>query len=132
MRRAMAEAVVGDDVFGEDPTVRELEEEVARLFHREASLFVPSGSMGNQIAAVASGTPLPAYGAVADSIMVSLSKGLGAPIGSVLIGDRAFVGKARDVRKMFGGGMRQVGVIAAPGLVAVRTMRARLADDHRR
>lgn len=242
MRRAMAEAVVGDDVFGEDPTVAELEQETARLFHREASLFVPTGCMGNQIAArlharpgeeavveaaahmfdwelaglaalsgiqvrplasarggldpdlvratlrpaggfrprcgllllenthnfhggavvpvehlarlhavarergarvhldgarlwnaaVASGTPLPAYGAVADSLMVCLSKGLGAPVGSMLVGDAAFVAQAREARKLLGGGMRQVGVLAAAGLVALRTMRGRLADDHAR
>ncbi len=242
MREAMATAEVGDDVFGEDPTVRTLEEEVARLFHREASLFVPSGCMGNQIAArlhthpgeevvveaashtydwelaglaalsglqarpcpsergsmdpdlvratlrpaggfrprcgllmlenthnfhggaivtvehlrrlhdvareraaavhldgarlwnaaVATGTPLPTYGGVADSLMVCLSKGLGAPVGSMVVGDRAFIARARDVRKLLGGGMRQVGVLAAAGLVAIRTMRARLVDDHRR
>lgn len=242
MRRAMAEAVVGDDVFAEDPTVLALQEEVAALFGREAALFVPSGSQGNQIAAwlhtgrgeeialgeashsydwemaglaglsglqartlpthrgridpdaaraalhpaggfkpacrllvventhnfhggavvpidhlralaevaaqkgaavhmdgarlwnaaVASGTPLTAYGAVADTLMVCLSKGLAAPVGSVLVGDAAAIARARDVRKMFGGGMRQVGVLAAPGLVAVREMRDRLADDHRR
>ena len=242
MRRAMAAAVVGDDVFGEDPTVAELEREVAGLFRREAALFVASGTQGNQVAvrvhtspgeevavealshtydwelagmaaisgvqarpipsvrgaidpeaaratlrsaggfrprcglllventhnfhggavvpvehlrllrdvarergaavhldgarlwnaSVASGTPLTEYGSVADSLMVCLSKGLGAPIGSVLVGDGVFVRRARDVRKMLGGGMRQVGVLAAPALVAVRTMRARLADDHRR
>jgi threonine aldolase len=242
MRRAMAEAVVGDDVFGEDPTANELEAEAARLFHREASVFVPTGCMGNQIAArlhaspgeeavvesaahmidwelaglaalagiqarplasargcldpdtvratlrpaggfrprcallllenthnfhggavvpiehlqklhavarergakvhldgarlwnasVASGTPLPAYGAVADSITVCLSKGLGAPIGSLLVGDTQFIARAREARKLLGGGMRQVGVIAAAGLVALRTMRSRLVDDHHR
>ena len=242
MRRAMAEAVVGDDVFGEDPSVQALESETARIFGREASLFVPTGCMGNQIAArlhthpgeevlveaschmydwelaglaalcgvqaralpsvrgaldpdqvratlrpaggfrprcgllvventhnfhggavvpierlralhaiakekgasvhmdgarlwnaaVATGVPLPAYGAVADSLMVCLSKGLGAPVGSMLVGDAAFVARAREARKLLGGGMRQVGVLAAPGLVALRTMRARLVDDHRR
>jgi threonine aldolase len=242
MRRAMAEAVVGDDVWGEDPTVHELEEETARLFHREASLFVPTGCMGNQIAArlhtrpgeeavveaashtfdwelaglaalsgvqarplpsarglldpdqvratlrpaggfrprcgllcventhnfhggavvpvehlrtlwavarergarvhldgarlwnaaVATGTPLPSYGEVADTLMVCLSKGLGAPVGSMLVGDRAAMAEAREVRKLLGGGMRQVGVLAAAGLVALRTHRARLVEDHRR
>jgi threonine aldolase len=242
MRRAMASATVGDDVFGEDPTVRELEEEVAGLFRREAALFVPTGCMGNQIAArlharpgeevvveasshmfdwelgglaalagvqarslpsrrgaldpdlvratlrpaggfrprcglllventhnfhggavvpienlrrlfevtrergasvhldgarlwnaaVATGTPLAEYGAVADSVMVSLSKGLGAPVGSLLVSDGLWIAKAREARKLLGGGMRQVGVLAAAGLVGVRTMRARLADDHRR
>ena len=242
MRRAMAEAVVGDDVFVEDPTVLTLQGEVARLFAREDALFVPSGSQGNQIAAwlhtsrgeeiavgeashsydwemaglaalsglqartlptqrgvidahaaeaalrpaggfkpacrllvventhnfhggavvpiehlrrlkavagardaavhldgarlwnaaVASGTPLEAYGEVADTLMVCLSKGLCAPVGSLLIGDAHVIAKARDVRKMLGGGMRQVGVLAAPGLLAVREQRARLAEDHRR
>src|SRR5688572_1381538 len=242
MRRAMAEAVVGDDVFGEDPTVHELESETARLFHREAALWVPTGCMGNQIAArlhgrpgeevvvessahmvdwelaglaalsglqartlpstrgrldpdavraalrpaggfrprcgllllenthnfhggaivpiehlrvlhavarergakvhldgarlwnaaVASGTSLADYGAVADTLTVCLSKGLGAPAGSMLVGDAELVAAARGARKLLGGGMRQVGVLAAPGLVALRTMRARLGDDHRR
>lgn len=242
MRRAMAEARVGDDVFGEDPTVLELQTEVAALFGREAALFVPTGSQGNQIAvrlhtqpgeevavgeashsfdwemaalaalsgvqarilptargcidreaasaaihpaggfrpacrllmventhnfhggavvplahltalketaaergarvhldgarlwnaAAASGVPLSAYGEVADTIMVCLSKGLGAPVGSMLVGDEALIARARDVRKMFGGGMRQVGVLAAPGLVAVRDMRSGLAEDHAR
>ena len=242
MRKAMAEAEVGDDVFGEDPTVATLEAEVAGLFGREAALFVPTGCMGNQIAvrvharpgeeavveekshasdwelagmaalagvqvrplrsdrgaldpdlvratlrkaggfrprcgllmlenthnfhggavvpierltalravarereaavhldgarlwnaAVASGTPLSAYGTIADSLMVALSKGLCAPVGSVLVGDRAFVTRAREARKLLGGGMRQVGVLAAAGLVGVRSMRGRLAEDHAR
>lgn len=242
MRRAMADAVVGDDVLGNDPTARELEQEVAALFGREDSLFVPSGTQGNQIAAhlhagpgeevavghnshtydwelaglaalsglqarplsadrgridldearatlrpaggfrpacrllmtenthnfhggavvplehlqelqliareknarvhldgariwnasVAAGVPLTAYGAVADTIMVCLSKGLGAPIGSLLIGDRALMQQAREVRKLLGGGMRQVGVLAAPALIAVREQRHGLADDHAR
>ena len=76
--------------------------------------------------------PLEAYGEVADTLMVCLSKGLCAPVGSVLVGDEDLIAKARDVRKMLGGGMRQVGVLAAPGLIAVREMRGRLADDHRR
>jgi threonine aldolase len=242
MREAMASAVVGDDVFQDDPTVQELEREVAALFGREAALFVPSGCQGNQIAAhlhagpgeevivgssshtfdwelsglavlsglqarplpadrgvfdldqvartfkeargfksscrllmventhnfhggavvplehlqalqataqehgahvhldgariwnaaEASGVSLEAYGAIADSLMACFSKGLGAPIGSVLVGDAAFIQQARGTRKMLGGGMRQVGVLAAPALVAVREQRALLADDHRR
>jgi threonine aldolase len=83
-------------------------------------------------AAVASGTPLEAYGATADSIMVCLSKGLGAPVGSVLVGDAGWIARARPVRKLFGGGMRQVGVLAAPALVALREQRAGLARDHAR
>ncbi len=242
MRQAMAEAVVGDDVLGDDPTVLELQEEVARLLGTEAALFVPTGSQGNQIAAhiharpgqeiacganahtydwemaglaaisglqartlpaelgrididaarealhpagghrpaclllttenthnfhggavvplehlqalravasdvgarvhldgarlwnaaVASGVSLADYAATADSVMVCLSKGLGAPIGSVLCGTSAFIEEAHDVRKMLGGGMRQVGVLAAPGLIAVRDQRERLVDDHAR
>ena len=242
MRTAMAEAVVGDDVFQDDPTVQELEREAAGLFGREAALFVPSGCQGNQIAAhlharpgeevivgahshtfdwelaglavlsglqarplpaalgvfdtdqveatlrdaygfrpacrllmventhnfhggavvplehlqqlrevarargarvhldgariwnasAASGVALEAYGQVADSLMACLSKGLGAPVGSVLIGDQDFITQARGVRKLLGGGMRQTGVLAAPALVALREHRALLAADHRR
>jgi threonine aldolase len=240
MRRAMAEAEVGDDLFGEDPTVRRLEEEGAAVVGMEAGLFVPSGTMGNEIALHLLGRPggevicdadshivwfetgamaalsgllprpipsplglldpeaveaaiapdqvwrsrtvlieventhnmaggtlydrprleailevarrhrLPAYldgarifnAAVAldvpvstlaagfDAVMFSLSKGLGAPIGSLLCGGRDFIREARRVRKMFGGAMRQVGVIAAAGLVALRRGPARLAADH--
>ncbi|MFN3596061.1 MAG: GntG family PLP-dependent aldolase, partial [Rubricoccaceae bacterium] len=241
MRRAMAEAEVGDDVFGEDPTVARLEETVAELLGKEAALLVPSGVMGNQIAvrvhtrpgdevvvpershlfhyegggpaalsgvqlrpvgdatgvlrpedvaAVVRGTydweprtrlvclentvnkaggrvlPDAAARAVAelararglalhldgarlwnaavalgaaeatlaapfDSVMACLSKGLGAPAGSVLAGEAAFVREARRVRKLLGGGMRQVGVLAAAGLVAL-AHRPRLAEDHAR
>ncbi len=242
MRAAMAAAVVGDDVLGDDPTVRELESEVAALLGKEAALFVPSGTQGNQIAAhihagpgeevavgasahtydwemaglaVLSGLQartLPAdggridldaaasalhpagghrpacrllttenthnfhggaivpldhlqalreiarergakvhmdgarlwnasaatgispadYAATADSVMTCLSKGLGAPVGSVLSGERDFIARAHDVRKMLGGGMRQVGVLAAPALVGLREQRAGLAHDHAR
>jgi threonine aldolase len=241
MRRAMAEAVVGDDVFGEDPTVRVLEEEAAAAMGKEAAVFVPSGTMGNQIAlhlhvrrgdevlveasshvlhyemgalaALSGAIPkaLPArHGllepetveaaivrdvpyqsrtaalvienthnlaggtlyevdrlerlqAVArrrglalhldgariwnaatalgcapadlargfDSVMFCLSKGLGAPVGSLLAGGRDFIVEARRVRKMLGGGMRQVGVLAAAGLVALRQGPRHLAEDHR-
>jgi threonine aldolase len=242
LRRAMAEAVVGDDIYGEDPTVRELEQEVAQVLGKEAALFVPSGSMGNQIAvrlqtspgqevaigasghsydaemaglaalsgvqarplatergcfdveevraalkpaanfhpacrlliventsnfnggavvplahmtalrevalqrgarvhldgarlwnaSAASGVSVARFAAQADTVMVCFSKGLGAPIGSALAGDNATMARARDVRKLLGGGMRQVGVIAAPALLALRTHRERLKDDHAR
>ena len=242
MRQAMAQAEVGDDVLGDDPTVRTLESEVAELFGKPAALFVPTGSQGNQIAAylhtgrgeevavgenshtydwemaglagnagvqarplpasrgvidldaarealhpaggyrpacrllltenthnfhggaivplehlralkavadernarvhldgarlwnaaAETGTPLADWAATADSVMACLSKGLGAPIGSVLVGEADFIAQARDVRKMFGGGMRQVGVLAAPGLLAVREHRERLVEDHAR
>ncbi|HWM94838.1 MAG TPA: low specificity L-threonine aldolase [Thermoanaerobaculia bacterium] len=240
MRRAMAEAEVGDDVYGEDPTVNRLEEESAALLGFEAALFVPTGTMGNQIAlrllarpgeevvcdalshilqfemgalsalsglvpralstprgllnpveveavirthapiqsstglleienshnlaggfvydrphlerlldvarrhglpvhldgarifnaAVAVGTTAAALASGFDTLMFCLSKGLGAPVGSILCGGRDFIQEARRVRKMFGGGMRQAGVIAAAGLVALRKGPARLVEDH--
>ena len=240
MRRAMAEAEVGDDVIGDDPTVAALEERAARLLGKEAALFVPSGTMGNQLAifthtergnevicgkpchiqehevgapAILSGVtlvPIPAptgrldpeevaaeirepdihhpetglvclecahsSGAVqdveelravadvahtaglpvhldgarifnaavalgcdvseiaspADSVMFCLSKGLGAPVGSLLCGTAEFVAKARKGRKIFGGGMRQVGILAAAGLYALDHNIERLVEDHRR
>jgi threonine aldolase len=239
MRKAMAEAEVGDDVYGEDPTVRRLEERVADLLGTEAALFTPSGTMANQIALRAhtrhgdevihgkdahcwryeSGAlaalaglqsqQLPghlftaaevqaafkgaadvhaaptrvvcventhnmaggvcwdrgqldevlatthALGMVAhldgarlwnaaiagattekelargfDSISVCLSKGLGAPTGSLVAGSRELIRIVHRLRKMYGGGMRQVGILAAAGLHALDHHRARLADDH--
>ncbi len=240
MRRAMAEAEVGDDVFREDPTVRRLEEQVAGLLGKEAALFVPTGLMGNEVAvkvhtrpgeevildanchimnyelgmmatfsgvmprpvpgdrgfptpdqvaaairppiyyycrtglvalenthnmagggiypperyravvtlahekglrvhldgarlfnaAVASHRPARELAEGADSVMVTLSKGLAAPAGSMIAGTRAFVEEALQVRQRMGGGMRQVGVLAAAGLVALETMIPRLAEDH--
>lgn len=240
MRAAMAAAEVGDDVYGEDPTVNQLEEEAAGLLGFEAALFVPSGTMGNAIAirllarpgqevladershvvqfelagmAALSGvlprvvrtadgllTPAAIRGALrpaayyrsdlaavvlentanmaggsvadapamraavaaareaglavhvdgariwnaaaacgsppaellrgADTAMVALSKGLCAPVGSLLAGSRALVAEGRRVRKQLGGGMRQAGVLAAAGLTALGTMTGRLADDH--
>jgi threonine aldolase len=240
MRRAMANAEVGDDVYGEDPTVAALEAEAAAAVGHAAALFVPSGTMGNQIALRLHGAPgqevicdsrshmmvlemgamsalsglvpktldspqglldpaaveaavvpragfrsgtclvavenshnlaggtiydrahleallavagrhgLPAHldgarifnAAVAldtsaaalaagfSSTMFCLSKGLGAPVGSLLCGSRELVTEGRRVRKMFGGGMRQAGVLAAAGLVALRQGPARLAADH--
>ncbi|WP_338726636.1 low specificity L-threonine aldolase [Haladaptatus sp. DJG-WS-42] len=240
MREAAAEATVGDDVYGEDPTVNDLEARAAEIVGKEAALFVPSGTMGNQIAAkvhtnpghevlvereshiykwelgglahhsqlqvrtidggdrgvltpeairenaveesdheagtglvcventhnakggvVVSpaemdaaaeaandlGVPLHVDGArifnaaatadvpasrlvaEADSVMFCLSKGLGAPVGSMLAGSEAFIDAAHRVRKLMGGGMRQAGMIAAPGLLALEN-RSRLADDH--
>lgn len=240
MREAMAQAAVGDDVYGEDPTVNRLQEIAAGVIGKEAALFVPSGTMGNQIAiavhtrpgsevicearahvieyemasmAVISGcmprpvsTPdgiltadriegslraeLPgltragvivventhnlASGAVTppqeleaiaglagrrglplhmdgarifhaalatgrsaaelaagfDSVMFCLSKGLCAPVGSMLAGTRSFIDEARRWRKRLGGGMRQAGVLAAAGIVGLTTMRDRLVEDH--
>ncbi len=240
MRKAMAAAEVGDDVYGEDPTVRRLEERAAALLGKEAGLFVPSGTMGNLVAVMTHtsrgseiileaeahiyyyevgglavvaqvlprtipgdrGTftpemlaavlrapnihfPVPALvclenthnragGAVwpqerldavaaaahqaglavhldgarifnaatylgrpaaeiarsADSVMFCLSKGLSAPVGSVLVGRKDWIARARKNRKIVGGGLRQAGVIAAAGLVALDTMIERLAEDH--
>ena len=246
MRRAMAEAEIGDDVFGDDPTVIALEERAAELTGKEAGLFVASGTMGNLVcemvhvprggeiivpagshtihheaanyavvvgasmrtvpwdgggrmslediraafrnpddvhdpltalvvventhsdsmaqplpaeyveavaavahdggvplhvdgarifnAAVALGTPVSRLLAGADSASFCLSKGLACPVGSVVVGSRDFIRRARRARKLVGGGMRQVGVLAAPGLVALRDgpagMIERLAEDH--
>ncbi|HEX2041643.1 MAG TPA: GntG family PLP-dependent aldolase [Acidimicrobiales bacterium] len=242
MRRAMAEAEVGDDVYGEDPTVNALEEVFAQRVGKEAALFVPSGTMGNQLALrllappattvvvgrrqhlviyedaaggrnagvqfhtvddsdgtvrsedvawaveaaahhqprpslvcventhmpadgapwprermealgataaaaglavhldgarlfnaeVASGTPAADFTRPATTVMCCLSKGLCAPVGSLLAGPADVIAEARVERHRMGGGMRQAGVIAAAGLVALRTMVDRLADDHRR
>jgi len=240
MREAMLDAKVGDDVFGEDPTVRELEEKLAAMFGKESAVYCPSGTMCNQIAikchtqpmdemicerlshvyqyenggfALHSGisvrlingvngmlTPrdiaeslLPkqdwlarsrlvvientankgggsyyteaemeeiqafcagnglrlhldgarifnalaenggstvATGGMVDSLSICLSKGLGAPVGSVLAGQRDFIAEARRWRKSFGGGMRQGGMLAAAGIYALDHHRSRLARDH--
>jgi threonine aldolase len=241
MRKAMAEAEVGDDAYGEDPTVNKLEETAAARMGKESGLFVASGSMGNLVsalawcergteavcgvdshllvnemgsiaalggvqmrslsndkrglldadevdasisptagmfprtallclenthnrgngaalsvdeltpladvahnrglavhidgarifnAAVALGVPVAELAAVGDSISFCLSKGLSCPVGSVVCGDREFIDRARRMRKALGGGMRQAGIIAAAGIVALDTMVDRLADDH--
>src|SRR5947207_1059877 len=115
MRRAMAEAEVGDDVWREDPTTKRLEAAVAERFGR---------------AAVATGVDLADWGAAVDSLSVCFSKGLAAPVGSAVVGDADFVERARRARQQLGGGMRQTGVLAAAALVAIDTMVERLADDH--
>ena len=241
MRRAMFEADVGDDVFGEDPTITKLEETAAARTGKEAALFVSSGTMANLVsllthttagdellvgdrahivraeaggvsrlggvlattlpnqpdggfdpelipgavrpddmhqprttllalenthnfcggsvvslerteeiagvarehglrvhldgarifnAAVASGHSVAELAAPADSVAFCLSKGLGAPVGSLICGDEAFIREARRTRKLVGGGMRQAGILAAAGLVALDQMVDRLADDH--
>lgn len=240
MRKAMAQAEVGDDVYGEDPTVNELEKLAAKIFGKEDALFVPSGTMGNQVsimahtqrgdevileanshifwyevgamavlsgvmphpvagkngvmdpddvkkairpenihfprtslitienthnrsggrviplenmkeiysiakefginvhvdgarifnASVASGISVKEYARYADSVMFCLSKGLCAPVGSVVVGDSKFIKRARKARKMLGGGMRQAGVLAAAGIIALTKMVDRLKEDH--
>lgn len=238
MRAAMADAEVGDDGYGEDPTVNRLEETFAGRIGKEAAVFVPSGTMGNQIAIrclgragtrvvvgarqhvvvyengaagvnsavqlhtvpdadgtidpadvrsavaaaahhqppvsavmventhmpaggapwpvgrlaevaacgvpmhldgarlfnaeVACGVPAAGLAAPATTVMCCLSKGLAAPVGSLLAGPADLIGAARGERKRLGGAMRQAGVIAAAGLVALEQMVDRLADDHRR
>lgn len=240
MRRAMAEAEVGDDVFIEDPTVNRLQDRAAELFKREAALFVPSGTMGNLTCILAQTRPgqeviceeaghiynyeMASMSAIAgvlprvvqgddgilswetvskairpkiyyrpqtalislenthnmaggtvyptkvaneicdnahevgiavhldgarifnaatylrenvaeitkqfDSIQFCLSKGLGAPVGSMILGTREFIERSRSIRKMLGGGMRQAGVLAAAGLVALENGPQRLESDH--
>ncbi|MDH4198287.1 MAG: aminotransferase class I/II-fold pyridoxal phosphate-dependent enzyme [Candidatus Aminicenantes bacterium] len=242
MRRAMAEAEVGDDVLGDDPTVNKLEELAAATMGKEAGLYVPSGTMGNSIAvkawtheleevivearshvynmestsmtlvsrvmprplssrrgamdpadvgaavrvpsvhtprtslvcventhnnwsgavlpldnlkairaladrhglrvhmdgarifnaSTASGVPVKEYASYCDSVMFCLSKGLSAPVGSMVVGPRDFIDYGRRIRKALGGGMRQVGVLAAAGLIALTKMPARLHEDHER
>jgi len=242
MRRAMADAEVGDDVYGEDPTINRFQERAAELLGKEAALYVPSGTMANQLAlrvlarpgtevlcaarahvfryeaaaaawnsavqlhpfpdddglldvgvldetvqdaghhspavsliaienthmptcgrawsveevaavgavgrghgvalycdgariwnaSVALGVPARDLVAPATAVMFCVSKGLGAPVGSVLCGPRDLIRGAREHRQRLGGAMRQAGVIAAAGLVALDTMIERLADDHRR
>ena len=242
MRRAIAEAVVGDDVFGDDPTVQELERRVADLAGKDAALFVPSGTMGNQLAVycqtergdavlleseshiflyeqggvaansgalaevvtgeqgaitpaqvrsalrgedqhnarlrllcventhnrqggaivpleklralaelagengmrvhldgarlwnaeAATGIPIREWAAQADTVMMCFSKGLGAPVGSILTGGGDTLERARRVRKRWGGGMRQVGILAAACLYALDHHVGRLVEDHTR
>jgi threonine aldolase len=240
MRRAMAEAEVADDVYGEDPTMNRLQERAAQIFQKEAAIFVPSGTMGNQVAirvhtqhgqeiiceerahfinlesatvaafsgcqprtiygedgvitwqqikkkiappayyraqtglielentgsltggtvfpqdvadeicdgahelglpvhldgarifnaATAMGKPVAEITRKFDSVMFCLSKGLCAPVGSMLVGSKAFIDKARVFRKAMGGGMRQSGVLGAAALIALEKMPARLKEDH--
>lgn len=240
MRKAMFEAEVGDDVYAEDPTINRLEQRAAEIFGREAGLFVPSGTMGNQIAAklhtthgqeviceerghifdyemammahfsglvartvraedgivtwahvksklrprsyhsaktglvwlenthniaggvvtplevfneicdeshalglpvhldgarifnasVALGIPVDRLTAKADTVMFCLSKGLGAPVGSMLVGKADVIDRGRIYRKALGGGMRQAGILAAAGLIALEEGPQKLANDH--
>ncbi len=240
MREAMRDAEVGDDVYGEDPTVNRLQVNVARMFAKEAALFVPTGTMGNEIcikcfttpgdeiiagedshivvyetggpgllsgvqirpiatsrgildsdsvraairpdayyfprtrlvcventhgrsggsvypleqlrelwlltrasglhlhmdgariwnASVASGVPLTDYARYTDSLLVCFSKGLGAPVGSMIVSDRKTIDSARKYRKIFGGGMRQAGILAAAAEYGLTHNLPRLAEDH--
>src|SRR5436305_1222759 len=126
MRRAMIEAPLGDDVFGDDPTVNRLQEHAAALFGFGAALLFPSGTQST-LAALLSHSPLCAG---FDSVSSCRSKGLGAPAGTLLVGSRDFISRARRARKILGGAMRQAGVIAAAGLYALENNVERLATDH--
>ena len=176
MLKAMADAELGDDVWGEDPTAISLQEHCAEMFGMEPGLFVPSGTMGNETAlkaltnpgddvivesrshivlyehgapgvisgvvlrlidgarifnaSVASGVPVRDYAAEVDALSFCFSKGLGAPVGSMLLGTQELIDRARVIRQMLGGGMRQVGLLCAAARVAVDTMVDRLAEDH--
>jgi threonine aldolase len=240
MRQAMMEAEVGDDVFAEDPTVNRLQNRIAQMFGKEAALFVPSGTMGNEIcikvhtqpgdeiiveqeshifvyetagpsflsgvqmnpipgmngmitvqqikevlrpktyylpksalicienthgrsagsvipidsireihtmakdanikmhldgarlwnASIASGIPVHEYAKYFDTVSVCFSKGLGAPAGSIIVGDTLNIERARVYRKIFGGGMRQIGILAAAALYALDHNVERLKEDH--
>jgi threonine aldolase len=107
-------------------------EQIEEICHHAHSLDLPVHLDGARIfnAAVALDTDVARLTAPCDSLMFCLSKGLGAPVGSMLVGDQAFIERARSTRKMLGGGMRQVGVLAAAGLIALEKMPARLAEDH--
>jgi threonine aldolase len=113
------------------PISLEYTESVA-AFAREHGLLLHLDGARIFNAAVALGLPASKLVAPADSITFCLSKGLCAPVGSVLCGDKAFISKARRLRKLLGGGMRQAGIIAAAGIVALDEMVDRLAEDHRR
>jgi threonine aldolase len=112
-------------------TIFPLEEmEAIRNLADEKGLLVHLDGARIWNAHVATGIPLTEYGRLADTLSVCLSKGLGAPIGSVVVGDFEFVQEARRTRKMFGGGMRQVGIIAAAGIYALEHNLKRLSEDH--
>jgi threonine aldolase len=165
MRRAMADAEVGDDLFGDDPTVIRLQERAAALTGKQSALYLPTGTLCNQIAmhvftrsghavvceetahvgthelissALLSGitfrTVNGPHGMVtaaqAAALMFCLSKGLGAPIGSMLAGDAAFIEEARRLRILLGAGWRQAGIMAAAGLIALDEGPKRLVEDH--
>src|SRR5919109_1489667 len=131
MREAMARAEVGDDVWGEDPTVQRLEAlaAVAAVAH-EAGVPVHLDGARLFNAAVALKRPAAEFARHVDSVTFCVSKGLAAPVGSVICGSAEFVERARRWRKMLGGGMRQAGVLAAAGIVALERMVDRLAADH--
>jgi threonine aldolase len=110
-------------------TVEQVDELAEAAHHRSLAVHLDGARIFN--AAVALGVPASRLAASADTVGFCLSKGLSAPVGSILCGPRDVIGRARHFRKMLGGGMRQAGVIAAAGVIALEQMIDRLADDHR-
>ncbi|GMF39605.1 unnamed protein product [Phytophthora fragariaefolia] len=121
MRKAIAAAKVGDDVYGLDPTVQQLQKVAASMLGKEDAMFVPS---------VASGVAMEDLVKGADTVSLCLSKGLGAPVGSILAGSEKFIHHAKRLRKSLGGGLRQSGLLAAAGLYALEHQFDRLVEDH--
>src|SRR6266480_3010877 len=136
MLAAMAGAEVGDEQFHEDPTVNELQRRTAELlgaeaaWSRGASVHLDGARLFN--ASVAAGIPAAEWGRLADSVTVCFSKGLGCPLGAVLAGSADVIERAWQGKFLFGGAMRQAGVIAAAALYALDHHVERLAEDHAR
>ncbi|NLA05624.1 MAG: threonine aldolase, partial [Firmicutes bacterium] len=107
-------------------------EKMEAVFQLARSRSIPVHLDGARLfnAAVATGVPAHRYAAACDSVQICLSKGLAAPVGSLIAGPREWIARARRWRKILGGGMRQAGIIAAPGIIALETMVERLAEDH--
>src|SRR5437660_1463600 len=119
MREAIARAALGDDVYGEDPTVNQLERIAAAIMGKQAAMLVPSGTMGN-LAAMLAHCPRGTKALLGSQAHTYAYEG----------GSAEFIAKARRILKVLGGGMRQAGIIAAAGIVALHTMIERMAEDH--
>src|ERR671931_115342 len=137
MREAIARAVVGDEQKREDPTVNELERRGAELLGQEAAVFLPTATMANQIALRILAEPgdevlAAEMGRRFDTVTLCLSKALGCPLGALLAGSEELMLKARRGKHLFGGAMRQAGIVAAAGVYALDHHVERLAEDHAR
>src|SRR5439155_1625251 len=130
MRRAMANAELGDDVFGEDPTVNRLQAMAAQLLGKEAALLTTSGTQSNLTAMLTHCSRGEEVIVGDESHTLIFEVGGAWPVGSVLSDSRDFIAEARRYRKMLGGGMRQAGVLAAAGVYALENMVQRFANDH--
>src|SRR5439155_718848 len=151
MRKAIYEAEVGDEQRLADPTTNRLQERTAELLGHEAGLYLPTGTMCNEIAfrlhigpggdelildrrahplVFESGVPAADYAGGFDTAWVDFTKGLGAPIGAVLVGSRELIDEAWRYKQMWGGAMRQSGIVAAACLYALDHHVERLAEDH--